>query len=522
MFNGYSGKLRYSSNVSVTNLESKKYQRRNTYFASIGYGKWIELKIGDTKPCWNNHILSGQQIHGIEFNTRTFLPSGTNIINLDVSYGETKRSVQPYYADSARVYGVYKRNIIAVRPSFGTGRICQWGFTFLKGRDKTSSLNSNGSGNTPKDNIVLGSDLNIRIFNGKLELFTNYALSFYTRNTLDGPIKLADIDSSLKSVALDPEAFSKLFIFNTSSTPISPYLTGLLNSSDFDAGFRLRTALPIFRNTLQLKYILTGNNYYSMGNPVTELGKYGFMFNDRITTLKNRIAFNIEYSRFTNNLDNLEESPSVNRSLKVQASCYYSPNAPGISIGYNMNNSQNSSRNYGFKNDINTVYGIVNYKYNLGDYKSNTSFYTNWSGVNNGWSTNTYTDTVRVTGDTTMSFSWGMYGINSSLNLPEGIPVELSAGFSTNNGSGKIVKMNSLNTGVRYKIIPGKLDTYLKATINNIKSPDNSVSGNQTVLLYGANYSRKGGHQVMFEGNAVMGGRNKPDYIHSLRYEWQF
>lgn len=531
LYNGSSGKLRYGAEVLQTNLEDEQSQARNIYRINVGYGRLLSLNLGDARPRWDELVLTGQRMRGVEMNTKVFLPSGLNIFNLDVAYGLSRRAVSPYQvADSASapwVPGTYSQSILAVRPSFGSGRVFKWGFTFLRGRDDTASITrldttqtSTGS-SAPKDNLVLGTDLLLRLFRKRFELFGNAALSLLTNNTLGGPVKMEEIDSTVATVISDPESFSNTFVFNTSTTPISDTLRGVLNSAMFSAGFRIITPARAVRNRFELKYERKGANYYSMGNPLLGSARHGVLFSDQLSFLQNRMQLNGNFGIYTNNVDGLEEYPVLTQTMGVRAYLNYAKNIPSLSVGYGRNSSANESNVYSFDNGLNTVNGNVSYNYRLGSYIGTVQLFSNWSDVSNSWNTSSYNpDSSTVMTDTSIAFNMSTVGANLSTELPN-LPLTLYFGGSSSSGSKQFVGANAGHVGAKCQILPEKLSVNARVKIRMIKLANSTETEDQTVGGYGITFTPAAAHRATFYGDVTRQKENV-DIMNQVRYEWRF
>ena len=115
------------------------------------------MKLGDAYPRFNELVLWGKRVRGIE----AYLKFG--FFNLEFAHGETKRKIPgiPLEEDSVigdnkyfipntdslvtsstgiYKYGTFKQSLLAIRPSFGSGKNFQFGLSFVKAHDCAYSL----------------------------------------------------------------------------------------------------------------------------------------------------------------------------------------------------------------------------------------------------------------------------------------------------------------------------------------------------------------------------------------------
>ena len=169
----------------------------------------------------------------------------------------------------------YRQNVSSARLAFGRGEIFQWGLNYMKARDDTNSVDqllldaeiiyepdatgsvegletgtvytiselgtkaqvldgSDWSGNGPKDNLVISTDLGLNLFSKRLRLDGEVAFSMTNNNIWGGPLTLAEldtliddsVDNKLSSFDLsdlpDPADWEKYLIINSNLSPLVP------------------------------------------------------------------------------------------------------------------------------------------------------------------------------------------------------------------------------------------------------------------------------------------------------------
>lgn len=529
------GKLRYGADLVLTNLNDERSQDRNVFRADVHYGRSLSLKVGDTRPSFHPAILTGKRIRGLEAGLHAFLPSGVNLANLDIVWGQARRAAEP---------DTYERDIFAARASFGSGRTFQLGITFLKGRDDTASivpigdtllfLDSIGTagdtafdttfveGRTPEDNLVVGADIVARLLDRKLELYGSYAFSLFTRDIGDTvPLSREDLTRAFgEQFDFDPEMLGDLMILNTSSLPLSGG-AGVLNSSHITAGLRLHVPLDALTDRFEVAYELQGANYRSMGSSFLGTGEQGFTVSNKLLLLSNRLVIDKRYGRFWNNLDELGEEPTVTNRFALSAGLFYSPRVPSLNLTYSYNAAANDDSTYGFENGVNQINVVSAYNYRLGRLSGALQLYGAWSGISNEWRMTSFVDTGMVlAGDTSTSFGTGVYGINAQARIDD-VPMTLSGGIGTNAGSEELLRLITGDVRMDYCLVPSILDVNAGIRLGATRMPDAASYSFHLRIPYGAEATVRGGHRALLKGYMVVDGGDF-DFVNSLRYEWRF
>jgi hypothetical protein len=250
-FRGKYGPIEYHGTLVITSREKSQFQPRNRFLLDVGTS-WFGIRLGDTTPRFNELMLWGKRVRGIE----AYLKLG--FINFEFVQGETNRKVKgiPYKkviidsttgkfeyvnpntgsTESSTTgiyrYGTFQQNLTAGRLSFGGEKNFQFGINLVKVRDDTSTSTY---GSQPKDNLVIGPDILFALDNHRTELKASAAFSLLANDISGGAIKKADLDSAIGDVPFDPSKYKKFFILNTSLIPLDP---SQLTSLAYQASFR--------------------------------------------------------------------------------------------------------------------------------------------------------------------------------------------------------------------------------------------------------------------------------------------
>jgi len=477
------GALRYGADLRLSNLSNAHTQDRNVYRADVRYGRSLYLRIGDTRPLLNPVVLSGKRIRGFEIGAHAWLPSGINLVNLDMAYGQARRAAGP---------DTYARKIFAARTSFGSGRVFQFGLTFLSGGDDTSSISPRIdtllspdtvtlagdtlydslfiSGATPEENVVLGADFVARMLDRRVTLYGNYAFSLYTRDANDSAVTRSELEEAFGISSLDPSSLSWLITLNQSSLPLYSG-AGILNSSYIDAGLRLNLPLGLLTEHLEVSYKLQGPNYHSMGNTLLGTGEQGFRIREKVLFLSNRAMIEASFGRYWNNLDQLQAEPTVANRFTLSASLFYSRKVPSLSVNYSYDGSSNNDEVYGFDNGVNLLNAVSAYNYHVGRLDGTLQLFGGWSRIGNEWRTVWFENSVGVLSrDTSSSFGAATVGAGIVARV-EGVPMRLSGTLNSYLGGEESLDMVTGDANLWVTALPKLLDISAGVKVGAARPP---------------------------------------------------
>ena len=301
---GKFGPLNYSSRVFITSREDRNFQPRNRMFFEVGTS-WIGVKFGDTNPTFNELMLWGRRVRGIEayiklgFINVEFVTGKTNRKIEGISYLADPGSPAPYYlhpvtgqqtTSTTGIYrtGTFDQTLLAVRPSVGSGKNFQFGLNLVKVKDDAESIEN---GLKPKDNVVIGPDLLLAFDNHRIELKASAAFSLLADDISTGAIDQADFDSLDFDVPINPADYEDYFILNTSLIPLNPAgLTSLAYQGSFSFNY--------FNNFINVIYKSIGSSYYALANNYIRKDIQGFSVFDRIRLYRNQIYLNFGFEKF--------------------------------------------------------------------------------------------------------------------------------------------------------------------------------------------------------------------------------
>ncbi len=455
--------------------EEKKYLQPYDRFTLNVASDWLSLSVGDHTPTYPSLIVSGKRIRGI-----------TGAINLGffnvvASYGEITRSLETghivnrYHSNDTNAFGVnvinvdstkydgfpkieisdmgtYARNIFAIRPSIGKGENFQLGFTYLHSADDPKSINL---GARPQENLVLGTDLLIGMFDQKVLLTGQAALSVLNSDISYGNLS----DSSFKAfltktdstVNYDP--FLKLKDFGENFITINQFLKPLNPQQLSTLSAEGALALNLGPNYFKGGYIYRGNDYSSFANSYVRTNVAGLNLSDRIRLFENKLFVAGGYEKLHDNLQKTSKGTTTYESYSGSISFFPRSNMPNLLVSYIVNKNANDltapiDSIYRINDETSRIFAQVSYDFSfikrhqlsLGysvserDDKTINNFDANNYTINLGTSTY-WTDKLQS---------------NLSVNVNHSVVNKYKSGTDELNYS-------SLSAGVKYLLLEDKL-----------------------------------------------------------------
>ncbi len=398
---------RFQSYLHLTSEEKDYRQPQDRYYIG-GETSWLKLGLGDAYPTFPNIILNGQRVRGI---TGSLL---LNYFNVDVTYGQILRNVEGTFiakvpADSVSISqlennmkrlsgadsgyydqygpGTFKRNLFAIRPSFGSGETFQLGFTYMHSIDDMGSINY---GPQPEENVVAGSDLTIKADHQRIQLNAQAAMSVVNTDITSGNITDARIDSLFgdgKPFGGDTSTIKKLRDFakpfitvNENISPLDPTKKGSL-------AYETALSLNYFGNYLKGTYLSRGGEYQSFGQPNLPYDERGFNLLDRLRLLDNSLFLTGSFEKLKDNLQGGEVATTTSLNYNISLAYYPRFNFPNVTLGfggYSKNNNIEATDTLEFRREhmmddkIHRIFGQIGYDF-IAVVKHNATFSFNIS-----------------------------------------------------------------------------------------------------------------------------------------------
>ncbi|MFA8342086.1 MAG: hypothetical protein ACEPO8_03855 [Rhodothermaceae bacterium] len=347
------------ANVYVSSEEKNDLQPVNRFSASVK-SDWMLLEVGDNYPVYPSLIMNGKRLRGVNGEVNW------GVFNLQASYGQSERSIEgeliKTYQNNEAVLGsniikidavkygapfgeinagTFKRNVFAVRPSFGKGENFQFGLSYLHSKDDVNSITF---GTLPQENLVIGTDLMFAFDDRNIVFTSQAAVSLLNSDISSGTLTDAQLDSlfasgerfdtDLNSVKDVKDILNRFITVNQFLGPLNP---DELASLAAEAGIRLNYV----NNNLNVKYIYRGNKFVSFGQPFTRTDVKGINITDRINLIDNKLFVNLGYEKLEDNLQETKQATTDYQTFNASVSVFPRANFPNITVGYTKYQNEN-------------------------------------------------------------------------------------------------------------------------------------------------------------------------------------
>ncbi|MFH1850829.1 MAG: hypothetical protein ABIA75_00640 [Candidatus Neomarinimicrobiota bacterium] len=345
-----------------------------------GFG--LDLKTGYV----NLQVAKGQLVRNIQGNPATDLAySGV----FETVTDEDDSTITKTVFQLDRKGYTFRRDILSGRLSFGSGRIFQLGFNVLKTKDDINSIDlaideakitipeteiyvdsvrishltggvyrfdeidqlneeifntpgsgywleigapqeDNWAGNSPKDNIVIGSDVKLNLDRRRIQLEAGFAFSMLNADIWNGAISKAALDTlmddstdgwigrtynddgsiadngfvEVDAIPIDPADYENIFTINENMIPLIPIDLDSAQMADDplqailqmpSLAYNYRASANYFNNLVSLEYKRVGPKFKSLGNPYLQSDLRELLISDRVRLLKNKLFVGVTY-----------------------------------------------------------------------------------------------------------------------------------------------------------------------------------------------------------------------------------
>ncbi len=279
--------LNYVLNIDATNEEASDQQRVSIFRFDM-YSPIGGVVLGDTTPSFSDYTIDGDEVFGVHL-----LPQ-FGIIGAEFVYGQRKRAVE---ADDGPE--TFQQFVYGGRLKVGRPNKFLWGLNLLKVKDDKDSIDTTAISPTPKDNLVVGTDVSFSFLEGKISFKAEANGSLLNEDITGGPSTFEDFD-----IGFDPDNWEWLFTINEHVVPLDvpwPSLAakGALKLGPFNFS-------PSIENTFNAEYSYVGPSFFSLANPNILNDRAGFLLSDNIWLLDRMLFLNGSYQNYHDNLeDNL-------------------------------------------------------------------------------------------------------------------------------------------------------------------------------------------------------------------------
>lgn len=543
--NSYSG-INFGFNMHLDNQEKDTRQPQNRY-TLYGETSFLRLQVGDAYPAFPSLIVSGKRVRGVSGALRL------GFFNLDVSAGETERviagrldsvvvdtsggvSSRPINSKlltdtSYAVFtpGVFARDFIAVRPSFGSGENFQLGLTYMKSKDRISSLEY---GITPQENLVAGADMLVAFDDERVRWDSQVSLSVQNTDISGGSFTQADFDSLKKQdeqAGKDLEDLAKIadkFItVNDNIFPTNPISKGL-------PGIAYETALSLnyFNNFLRAVAFRRGAAYKSFGNDFLQSDLTGFQVSDRMRLFSNRVFLSLSYEGKSDNTADTKEATTSYSNFNSTLSLSLGPDIPTFSVGYGYNTRVSDKYLYRIgagdstlkaDDKTNRIFVAAGYDFTYGA-RHSANFTLSTSNLKDA--------TFYKRDQQNMNLQLSVISMFSDMPLQTSVSFTISNNENTNQvfitstadsvGADSVLtkttfNYSSVSVGAQYSVMENKVR--LLGAITPIFG-----DFNRTSLTTGADYYITDNHAVEFRFDYILNKGRSSDLTTSLIYRFNF
>lgn len=345
--------------LTSLSLESKDLQPQNRFLGMVNY-EILTVKAGDTQPRFSQFTMWGGHSRGVEVNLKSphinlDLAAGNMLNKIEGEIARIDNSIDTTYDAGGNILtetnidttispGTYTRWMMAARPGFPIHKYGCLSFNFLKVKDDQSSINY---GRNPKDNLVVGSDIELYTPNRRFKFDFEAAISLYNSNIAVEPMSQA-------------EDFEKIIIVNQYFEPLPRDKAILDEDIDkmkllqkvMDELIRSATAIQtsatvnMFMNELMVGYKTIGRSFRSLGSPSIQTDIKGFSISDRLRLWSNRVYLSIGYDNYQDNVSGSKSKEETlhRRSLSTGLSFYTPPEYPNFNLNRRQYNRENDNK----------------------------------------------------------------------------------------------------------------------------------------------------------------------------------
>ncbi len=335
----------------IDNQEKPDLQPQNRFLAYLETS-FLRLQVGDAFPKFPSYIVSGKRVRGVSGNLIL------GVFNVDASFGQTERliegtvdSTHDYLDDSSAVSGrptntilsspnnyfkydffrpgTFKRNFIAVRPSFGNGENFQWGFTYMKAKDDNKSIRM---GVNPAENLVIGTDLILAADDQRFKFETQASLGLTNTDISGGNFTEAEKDSLSASTGVSKTQLNlaeKIITVNENLFPTNPVGKGIPGVAGEAA-----LTLNYFNNYLRAVAYHRGAAYKSFGNEFLQTDVQGLQVSDYVRLLSNRVLASGSFEQKKDNTASTKEVTTNYANFNASLALNPGANLPVFQLGY--------------------------------------------------------------------------------------------------------------------------------------------------------------------------------------------
>lgn len=565
--------------------DDEENQPLNRYSLNVGLKSesiHTYVHLGDSYPKFNKLMLNGNRIRGFsagaelhflnlywsQGNVKRAVFAGdqkdnrnaiNDIVDDRIALGDSVSQINSYLAanvkDSLTFGGTFERKLYAARFSIGRSRVFDLGIlnvTRVKDQKKSLGYNSINAatytGEKPKDNLVLGSDLHLGLFEHRFQLDFGFAYSLLAEDITDEFTKKELIDKYDLPVQDVPDQFFDLFTINPSLSPLDP--TQATNTAFF-----VTAKLNAWNNNFRFRYKNYGSDYKTLATSV-QADVRGFDIYDRIRLFQNKVFLSMSLGIYEDNVSGGKANTLENTTFSSSLAIYPKPGYPNLTFTFttlgrandfeaddqdqidqrarpedNRTNLYVISSNYNFKGVGLSHTAMVNYTVSLRSDNTNEFFQDTTTNPITQMPNNTVSRN-EVGGVTVPYYSptgnVGNQTVSTSLTTNWKVPLRTTLSFSVQGGDGKNLAQSnpdavypdstikqktsfvSFGAQADYTFVNNKdanFNSYLGFIFGSNENTVGGVKDSQTLTTYrvGSRLSFYKNHSVILNANFVTG-----------------
>lgn len=327
-------KVRGSSDLSETWGHSASPSRIG---ADLHWNSWAEAHLGDQYPAWNQLLMDGVRVRGVGMGLAA-IDDGSPVARVDFAIGSLRPSIDPQirsWGDAIdTIPAQFRRSFQAVRIGLGDGAPVGWNLVFLHSADRVSGvdlpLHDSLGGQTPRENLAVGTDLVTRLWKNRIEAYAGAALAITTDDTRQNSVM--DSLRDAEDIPL-PGFLDDLINVNLTTRGVERLSYGGADVGGFfwdnmavRTGARLLVPLGATnRLRLESRWIHVGSQFQSFARSVQESPRTGIEWSSSVALARDALLLSLSGSE-TNTHPALGESvPSHSIFMNMSLT---PPNAP--------------------------------------------------------------------------------------------------------------------------------------------------------------------------------------------------
>lgn len=343
----------------ITSEENNSVQPQNRYSISAS-SSWLKLRGGDTYPRYNNLILNGKRLRGVDAKI------DFGYFHIQGSFGDVRREIEgnllntysndntPLQTNVVRIdstkygapfgmveFGVHSRKLLSGRIGVGSQNGFDFGVSFLHAIDDVNSIEF---GSRPEENLIASTDFRLALDDQRIIFKGVGAVSVINSDITSGTYSDEQIDTIFASgdeLGSSSDNFKRikniLSPFFTVNQFIEPLNVEELSSLAGEGSLELN----YFNNNLKGSYIYRGNQFQSFGQEYTRTDIAGINISDRFRTLDNQLFFSIGYEKLNDNLQGTKITTTTFKTLRASVSLFMRHDMPNITLSYTNNRNDN-------------------------------------------------------------------------------------------------------------------------------------------------------------------------------------